>query len=138
MLVQLVWTGQVMLWCMSRGSATESPAGHLISRHGPRTSLPFSQETRPQVPGSSLRCLYLKWEGAVLALRALHWSSIHCQQAKEPTSCSFQGAGRKSGWWQVLSPSCGATSGSVPTWSCGEEKVKSMDDPWQLSPAPSP
>lgn len=64
MLVQLVRTGQVMLWCMSRGSATESPAGHLISRHGPRTSPSFSQETGPQVPGSSLHWFVPKMGGS--------------------------------------------------------------------------
>lgn len=52
MLVKLVWTGQMIFWCMSRGNANESPTGHLISRHDPHASLPFSQETRPQVLGS--------------------------------------------------------------------------------------
>lgn len=51
-LVKLVWTGQVIFWCLSRGNANESPTGHLISRCGPQTSLPFSQETRPQVLSS--------------------------------------------------------------------------------------
>lgn len=50
--VKLVWTGQRIFWCMGRGNASESPTGHLISRHGPHASLPFSQETRPQVLGS--------------------------------------------------------------------------------------
>lgn len=74
---------------------------------------------------------YLKREGAGLALRAFHWSSIHCQQARLPTSCNCQGAGSKSGWWGVLSPLCGATPGSVPYLELrgGESEQQEPPDP---------
>lgn len=81
-LLQLVWTGQVK--CMSRGSATESPAGHLASRCAPNTSAPFAQEMGPQVLGSL--DLHPKGEGAELE-REL--------QAKVSTFCSCGSRSRR-------------------------------------------
>lgn len=93
--VKLVWTGQMIFWCMGRGIANESPHG------ASDFFLPGDQATgsgliAPSVCGR---------EGAELAPRAFHQSSTHCQQAKVPTFCSCQGAGGKQDWWDVLSHS---------------------------------
>lgn len=122
----------MILRCRSRGSATESPTGHLISRRGPRTSLPFSQETGPQVLGSSLPQSVSEKGGSRAGTQGstgFRWSSIHWQQAKVPTSCSCQGAGSKTGCWGVLSPSCAATSGSAPYLEIQGRESKQREQP---------
>ena len=105
----------MILWCMSRGSATESPAGHLISRRGPRTSLPFSQETGPQVLGSSLHRSISKKGGSRAGTQG-----FPLEQHPLPAGKGSHILQLPESWEQkllvggVLSPSCGATSGSVP------------------------
>lgn len=111
---------------MSRGSATESLAGHLVSRHGPRTSLPFFQDTGPQVLGSSLHRSISKKGGSRAGTQGFPLEQHTLPAGKASHILQLSGSWEQK--WLV-----GGSSllygeqhlGQLPTCSCGEERVNS-------------